>query len=364
MTDQQTSLEAPEQAAQAPEQQEQVENQPEPKPETHAEPTPETAPEPAPSGEDQWASILRQRRGEEDPEKPEPEDPEPGQGTEGGEPEPGKAAEAAPEQGAQETPEDYQKRLKGWFDEQPEWAQQEMLAWEQQNQALQQQYQNMQHQYQSMHARVSPVQRQLEEHRKRNEELTQRLESIERDAPESVEELEKLEAFKLLSEEYPEDASALKKAVSLLLQKSTGNAEAKVAEVRKAWGREQTAIRQREAQKLIRKYPNHMQVRQSQEFNYWLAHQPPQVQQMANSPWADDRIALFDQCIADWQAAQQAQTQPQQPKPETGKAKPKPTPSPPSQGSGVSGARQSEVARDPEDMWGEVLEERRRLKGG
>lgn len=315
-----------------------------------------------------WAELESEDEEVETPEEPEAEqdDEEPEEDDEPDQPERSpEQPDRQPEQRS-ETEEPEQSEPEWWKSLDDDAKKEIQQTFSQQEQQLQ----RMQQQYNSLHGKVAPTQRELEKARKEYAALEKRLQAYE-NAPSSLEELEKSEAFKNLLEDAPEDADALKKAVSLLVSQREEDARAKLESTERALVEEREARTQRELNRLQQAHPDWQPAIQSNEFTVWRNALPQDqqqtVKQMLASPYADENIEVLNAFKRDLQAArgstQTTGDKPQGSQPSqktTPQRRKPPQPSPGPEGSGVSGSRRIPAYKSEEELWAEIDEDEMR----
>lgn len=254
-------------------------------------------------------------------------------------------------------------------------------------------YQN----YTALQGRLAPVQRQNEDLRRENEQLKAQLrDGGASQSNVSLEDLEKNDAWKEVSQEFPDEAKELRKhfeGKESALQQATQQTQ----QLREELDRVRNERTQTEMGRLKAKHPDADEIRQHPQFHMWM-------QQIVNDPQADQELVRkmsspFYEDAADvlsafkrqvglqppQEAPAPAQQTPHQqpvaqsgdpnaparegtpPPPQTGQPSQSPRqapppPSPPSQGAGMSGASRSQGPLSQREAFRQEMKRRQRLR--
>lgn len=211
---------------------------------------------------------------------------------------------------------------------------------------LQGKTQRLHQSYQAVHGRVAPMQRQVSDLRKQ-------LEQVENPTTPTLEDLEKSDEWKAISEDLPQEAGQVKKLFSSqarVIQKKDEESRHQ----QEQFLQYQQRIKAREEQRLEGVFQNHRQVTSHPAFSQWCGvvqqnpTQFPDIAEALQSPFYEDAEFVLSRFRHDLQQFRPEDAQmlfgQQEPQPADKKAeKPSvsrrapPNPSPPSQSAGVSG---------------------------
>ena len=140
------------------------------------------------------------------------------------------------------------------------------------------------HRFKSEVGRQAAYQRQIAE-------LKQKLESVQKQAPESKPARQATESMKRLMEDFPEIAESVQAEMDARLAELRGELTQSLAPVKEE---QQQRVVQREEETVKGTYPNYTEIVNTTEFFDWYSRQPDAVQALARSNKAGDAIAMLD----------------------------------------------------------------------